>query len=95
MSQTNLQTDKYTLEYVKSLPEKKLYEYALKYLVLTASKRELNRAYRQLNHVKNQRRKYYYVRNDIYHPVHNKEGTIEKRCKRHPDEPTEGEQQGG
>lgn len=85
MSRSDSPVDECTLEYVKSLAKDKLYDYALKYLKLTASKRELNRAYRQLDHVKDQRRKYYYVRNDIYHPVYNEEGVIEKRHKRQTD----------
>lgn len=70
------------LNYVRSLQLETVQMYALKYLRLMATKRELNRAYRQLDHVKLQRRKYYYIRNDIYHPVYNESGTIEKRCKK-------------
>ena len=71
-----------SLEYVQTLSKEVLWDLALKYLKIAATKRELNRAYRQLDHVKDQRRKYYYVRNDIYHPVYNESGTIEKRHKR-------------
>lgn len=70
------------MDYVKTLPLDQVWAYALKYLKLTETKRKLNRVYRQLDHVKNQRRKYYYVRNDIYHPTYNASGTVEKRHKR-------------
>ena len=71
-----------TLEYIQSLPLETVHAYALKYLKMTVQKRELNRAYRQLDYVKDQRRKYYYIRNDIYHPKYNCAGTVEKRHKK-------------
>ena len=75
-------THQCTIDYIKALPQDKLWEYALKYLKLSETKRTLNRAYRQLDHVKNQRRRYYYVRNDIYHPSYHPDGRVEKRHKR-------------
>ena len=74
--------DECTLEYIQSLPVETVYAYALKYLKMTVQKRELNRVYRQLDYVKDQRRKYYYIRNDIYHPKYNDTGTIEKQYKK-------------
>jgi len=71
-----------SLDYVKTLSLQRLWDLALKYLKLAANKRKLNREYRQQSHIKDQRRKYYYTRNDIYHPTYNVGGTIEKRHKR-------------
>ena len=71
-----------TIEYIKTLPLEQVYGYALKYLRSVETKRLLNRAYRQLDHVKEHRRAYYYKRNNIYHPTLHPEGEIEKRWKR-------------
>lgn len=84
LSQTTFQskTQSCTLEYVQSLPLDTLFEYALRYLRMVEAKRRLNHAYRQKEHVKESRRKYYYVRHDIYHSTYNPQGRIEKRHKR-------------
>ncbi len=70
--------------YVESLSIAELRVYTCKYLKLIEAKRLLNHVYRQQSHVKQKRRQYYYIRNDIYHPVYNRMGTIEKRHKRSP-----------
>lgn len=70
------------LDYVKTLPIETVFVYALRHMQSTEKKRDLNRAYRQLDRVKMKRRAYYYERNDIYHPQHYPIGTVEKRHKR-------------
>lgn len=84
VSQSTFQSEIHpcTLEYVQSLPLATLHEYALRYLRMVEAKRKLNHAYRQKEHVKESRRKYYYIRHDIYHPTYNPQGRIEKRHKR-------------
>ena len=64
-----------TLEYVKRLPLEALYRHTL-------NKRNRNRVYRQTENAKLKRRKLYYVKNDIFHPIHHPAGRIEKRHKK-------------
>ena len=74
--------DEITLEYVHGLPEDIVYESAMKYLASIKKKREWNSAYNKTPRVQAKQRQYYYVKNDIYHPEYNPEGSIEKRIKR-------------
>jgi len=71
-----------TLEQVKTLPLEKLYEYALKHLKNLERKKTWNRKYNALPDTKARSHRYYYVKNDIYHPEHNPEGSVEKRFKK-------------
>lgn len=71
-----------TLEDVRVLPLDKLYDYALKYLKNLERKKKWNRKYNALPDIKTRSRKYYYRKNDIYHPEHNPDGQVEKRFKR-------------
>ena len=71
-----------TVEYVQALPLEKLHAYALKHLKNLERKKKWNRKYNALPDIKTRQRKYYYSKNDIYHPEHNPDGTKEKRFKK-------------
>lgn len=71
-----------TLETVKQLPLDEVYAYALKHLLNLERKKKWNRKYNADPSVKKRQRMYYYVRHDIYHPIHHPQGRQEKRFKR-------------
>jgi hypothetical protein len=71
-----------TLASVKALPIDQVYDLALKHLLIVEKQRLRSRRYSQIKRVRVKRKRHYYAKNDIYHPEHNPEGTLEKHCKR-------------
>ena len=79
---TSTTTSMMTIDQVKALPLPAVYEYALQHLVTVARRRQWNRAYCKTEKVKEQQRRYYYRKNNVYHPALNPDGLHEKRFKR-------------
>jgi len=72
----------YTLNEVKAMPLDVVYKHALHDLNDIAKQKIRNHKYCTTPHMRLFYRKRYYLRNDIYHPEYNPDGTIEKRYKR-------------
>lgn len=67
---------------VKRWSPETLWKLALRHLRGEEKRREWNRAYSKTAKGRLRQKRYYYVKNDIYHPQLNPDGTHEKRWKR-------------
>jgi hypothetical protein len=70
------------LDRVKAMPLEEAQRWAAAYLETQEQKREGDRRYAKTDKSKARHRRYYFTRNDIYHPQLNPRGTHEKRWKR-------------
>jgi hypothetical protein len=71
-----------SLDDVKTLPLDVVYAYALRHVRRLEQKRKHSQVYNTEPRVWQRNRTHYYQRRDIFHPVWNPNGSVEKRAKR-------------
>jgi hypothetical protein len=76
------QMNSLSLDDVKTLPLDVVYAYALRHVRRLEQKRKHSQVYNTEPRVWQRNRTHYYQRRDIFHPVWNPNGSVEKRAKR-------------
>ena len=71
-----------SLDDVKTLPLDVVYAYALRHVRRLEQKRKHSQVYNTEPRIWQRNRTHYYQRRDIFHPVWNPNGSVEKRAKR-------------